>query len=54
MIFSLINDHGNRKIWRDYLLYMLYLAKSEEFQSFWYKYYGFLSRIGRCLENNGR
>lgn len=48
------DGHGNRKIWRDYLPHALYLANSEEFQSLRHEYYGLLSRIGRCLQSDGR
>ncbi|GIK00850.1 hypothetical protein Aspvir_004879 [Aspergillus viridinutans] len=48
------DDHGNRKIWRDYLPHALYLANSEEFQSCRHEYYGFLLRIGGCLQRDGR
>jgi tetratricopeptide (TPR) repeat protein len=48
------DEHGNRKIWRDYLPHALYLTKSEEFQSCRHDYYEFLSRVGKCLESDGR
>ncbi|KAF5857978.1 hypothetical protein ETB97_005009 [Aspergillus alliaceus] len=48
------NDHDYRRIWRDYLPHVLYLTESEEFQRSRHEYYGFSSRIGRCLQSDGR
>ncbi|RHZ43106.1 uncharacterized protein CDV56_100225 [Aspergillus thermomutatus] len=48
------DDHGNRKIWRDYLLHALYLTNSEQFQRCRHEYHDLSSRIGRCLQSDGR
>ncbi|KAE8396152.1 hypothetical protein BDV23DRAFT_193008 [Aspergillus alliaceus] len=48
------NDHDYRRLWRDYLPHVLYLTESEEFQRFRHEYYDFFSRIGRCLQSDGR
>ncbi|GFF30843.1 hypothetical protein IFM61606_10601 [Aspergillus udagawae] len=48
------DDHGNRNKWKVYLPHALYLTRSEEFQSRRHEYCELLSRIGRCLQSDGR
>ncbi|KAB8072454.1 violaceus kinesin [Aspergillus leporis] len=48
------NDHSNREIWRVYLPHALYLMNSEEFQDKRHEHNDFLSRIGKCLQSDGR
>jgi tetratricopeptide (TPR) repeat protein len=48
------DDHANRKLWRDYLPHALYLVNSEEFQGCRQGHDGLSSKIGRCLQSDGR
>jgi tetratricopeptide (TPR) repeat protein len=48
------SNHDNRQKWRDYLPHALYLANSAEFQAHQDNYHGFLTRIGSCLQSDGR
>ncbi|KAL4862750.1 hypothetical protein BDV12DRAFT_190178 [Aspergillus spectabilis] len=48
------DDHDNRQIWREFLPHALYLADSAEFQAHQAHHDGFLERIGRCLQSDGR
>jgi tetratricopeptide (TPR) repeat protein len=48
------SNHDNRQKWRDYLPHALYLANSAEFQAHQDNYHDFLTRIGSCLQSDGR
>lgn len=48
------HNHGNRHEWRVNLPHALYLANSAEFQAHQDNYHDFLTRIGGCLQNDGR
>jgi tetratricopeptide (TPR) repeat protein len=48
------SNYDNRQKWRDYLPHALYLANSAEFQAHQDNYHDFLTRIGSCLQSDGR
>ncbi|KAL4860351.1 hypothetical protein BDV12DRAFT_191749 [Aspergillus spectabilis] len=48
------SNHDNQQKWRDYLPHALYLANSAEFQAHQDNYHDFLTRIGSCLQSDGR
>jgi tetratricopeptide (TPR) repeat protein len=48
------SPYDDRKIWGEYLPHAFYLTYSEELQSCQHDYSEFLSRIGRCLQSDGR
>lgn len=48
------NSHDKRQTWREILPYTLNLIESVEFLAQQASFAGFLERIGRCLQSNGR